>query len=129
MARLVIRDVAIIDATGREPEGRHDVLIEDGRIAALAGSLEPRDEPRLDAAGGALFPGLHDHHIHLLALAAARRSVRGGPPAVTSAPELADALAAAGANAPTAPPAGTRASTGAATTLRPPTWQASLRIA
>jgi predicted amidohydrolase YtcJ len=29
----------------------------------------------IDAKGGALLPGLHDHHIHLLALAAARRSL------------------------------------------------------
>jgi predicted amidohydrolase YtcJ len=36
----------------------------------------------IDADGGALLPGLHDHHIHLLALAASRRSVTLGPPAV-----------------------------------------------
>jgi predicted amidohydrolase YtcJ len=38
----------------------------------------------LDADGGALLPGLHDHHVHLLAMAAARASVPVGPPAVTS---------------------------------------------
>ena len=32
-----------------------------------------------------MVPGLHDHHIHLLALAAARRSVVLGPPTVTDA--------------------------------------------
>jgi predicted amidohydrolase YtcJ len=33
------------------------------------------DDETIDAAGGALIPGLHDHHLHLRALAAARQSV------------------------------------------------------
>jgi predicted amidohydrolase YtcJ len=49
----------------------------------------------IDADGGALLPGLHDHHIHLLALAAARRSVACGPPRVTDRTDLAAALATA----------------------------------
>jgi predicted amidohydrolase YtcJ len=39
-----------------------------------------------------LIPGLHDHHIHLLALAARRQSVPAGPPAVRTPTELAAAL-------------------------------------
>jgi predicted amidohydrolase YtcJ len=69
------------------------------RIAAIAPTLAPRaGEEVLDAAGGALLPGLHDHHLHLFALAAARRSVRCGPPEVCSGPALGAALAAARAN-------------------------------
>ena len=49
----------------------------------------------LEAAGGALLPGLTDHHLHLHALAAARRSAACGPPAVRDATGLAAALAAA----------------------------------
>jgi predicted amidohydrolase YtcJ len=49
----------------------------------------------VEARGAALLPGLHDHHLHLLALAAARRSVQCGPPAVTDAAALARALRAA----------------------------------
>jgi predicted amidohydrolase YtcJ len=45
----------------------------------------------VDADGGALLPGLHDHHLHLMALAAARASVHVGPPEVLS--EAAFALA------------------------------------
>jgi predicted amidohydrolase YtcJ len=66
------------------------------RIAEIAPALAPRaGEERLDAAGGALLPGLHDHHLHLLALAAAGRSVRCGPPEVRTREALARALAAA----------------------------------
>ncbi|GAA1866854.1 amidohydrolase family protein [Pseudonocardia ailaonensis] len=65
---LLIRDAEI---DGR----RRDVLVRDGRIAA-----GPPDRPCevLDAAGGALLPGLTDHHLHLHALAAARLSVDAG---------------------------------------------------
>jgi predicted amidohydrolase YtcJ len=50
----------------------------------------------LDATGGALLPGLHDHHIHLTALAARESSVECGPPTVNSGEELARALSVAG---------------------------------
>jgi predicted amidohydrolase YtcJ len=45
--------------------------------------------------GGTVLPGLTDHHLHLLSMAAARTSVRCGPPAVTSRVGLAATLAAA----------------------------------
>ena len=60
-----------------------DIRCGGGRIEAMAGRLAPlRGEPLLDAAGGAVLPGLHDHHIHLYAAAAARASVSCGPPEV-----------------------------------------------
>jgi predicted amidohydrolase YtcJ len=50
----------------------------------------------VDADGGALLPGLHDHHLHLMALAAARASVHVGPPEVLSEAAFALALRSAG---------------------------------
>jgi predicted amidohydrolase YtcJ len=74
-----------------------DVRIREGRVARIGRRLAPAaGEEVLDAAGGALLPGLHDHHLHLFALAAAEASVRCGPPAVRDAAELAAALASAG---------------------------------
>jgi predicted amidohydrolase YtcJ len=70
-----------------------DVRVDGERIVAVAGTLDGvPGEPVLDAAGGALLPGLHDHHVHLLALAAAERSVACGPPGVSSRDGLAAAL-------------------------------------
>jgi len=67
-----------------------------GQCIAAIGALEPRaGEPVIDAAGGALLPGLHDHHLHLFALAAARSSVFCGPPEVAGCAALAARLAAA----------------------------------
>jgi len=66
---LILRNV--------EVEGRAglDVRVEDGRIAAIGPRLQRDGARDLDAAGGALIPGLIDHHIHLLALAAEAQSV------------------------------------------------------
>ena len=72
--------------------GRCDVRISGSSIAEL-GHLEPRpDEPVIDARGGALLPGLHDHHIHLAGLAARKASVACGPPEVTDIEGLRRAL-------------------------------------
>jgi predicted amidohydrolase YtcJ len=74
-----------------------DVRLRGGRIAEIGPHLaREAGEPTLDAAGGALLPGLHDHHLHLFALAAADMSVRCGPPQVRHIAALADALARAG---------------------------------
>ncbi len=45
--------------------------------------------------GGALLPGLHDHHLHLMSLAARARSVPCGPPDTVDRAALARALRAA----------------------------------
>lgn len=85
-APLVLRDV---DLDGR----RADVRVVDGGVAEIGPRLDlsPTDDV-VEGAGGALLPGLHDHHIHLLALAAAQASVRVGPPEVTDRDDLQRAL-------------------------------------
>jgi predicted amidohydrolase YtcJ len=72
--------------------GLADVRIEGDRIASLS-SRTAFAEQVIDAKGGALLPGLHDHHIHLAALAAKRASVWCGPPEVATRAELAVVLA------------------------------------
>jgi predicted amidohydrolase YtcJ len=78
-----------------------DVRITGDRITEVAPSLRraPGDETVIDAEGAALLPGLHDHHIHLRALAAARASVPVGPPQVSTRPEFEARLRAANAGA------------------------------
>jgi predicted amidohydrolase YtcJ len=80
--------------------GPLDVQIRAGKIARIARRIRPaRDEVILEASNGALLPGLHDHHLHLLALAAAFESVPCGPPAVRDRPSLVTALRRAAASA------------------------------
>ena len=71
-----------------------DVTIEGGRIERLGRGAGRDADEVVDAQGGALLPGLHDHHIHLFALAAARASVACGPPTVETEADLRRALAA-----------------------------------
>lgn len=84
-----------------ELEGRIvDLRIAAGGIAEIGELLPLVNETVVDAAGGALLPGLRDHHLHLYALAAARASVACGPPAVHDAAALAQALCAADTSLP-----------------------------
>jgi predicted amidohydrolase YtcJ len=70
-----------------------DVRIARGRIVEIGAVLaRERGEPVCEARGGALLPGLHDHHVHLHALAAAQSSIACGPPAVVDAEQLGAAL-------------------------------------
>lgn len=57
-----------------------DVRVIGDAIAEVGAELRPSPGATVvEGGGGALVPGLHDHHIHLLATAAAARSVRVGP--------------------------------------------------
>jgi predicted amidohydrolase YtcJ len=89
MTELLLREVIV--------EGRTvDVRSSDGTIVSVGPRLEARPgEMVIDGRRGALVPGLHDHHIHLLALAAAQQSVAVGPRVTPDAAALAGALAAA----------------------------------
>ena len=72
---------------------RRDLRAHEGIITAIGEGLRRAPgEVEIDARGGALVPGLHDHHIHLLALAARLDSVSCGPPAVADRAEFAAAL-------------------------------------
>jgi predicted amidohydrolase YtcJ len=83
---LLLRDVVV--------DGRLvDVRTTDGVIGAIDRPLPPRPgEQVVDGARGALLPGLHDHHIHLVALAGVERAPWIGPPVVNDTVELAAAL-------------------------------------
>lgn len=70
-----------------------DIRIAGGTITQISEFIEPANgEQIIDACGHAVIPGLHDHHIHFLASAAARESVFCGPPKLESADMLREAL-------------------------------------
>ncbi|MGA8369534.1 MAG: amidohydrolase family protein [Acidimicrobiales bacterium] len=96
VTRLTLVDVEVDGLPGCT------VDIEHGRVAAVktgrgrtTGTTRAAKSDVLDGRGGALLPGLHDHHTHLFSLAARDRSVSCGPPTVYDRPSLARALAAA----------------------------------
>lgn len=81
---MLIRDVEV------EAYGRVDVRVTGGRVVEVGARLAGRGG--IDGRGGALLPGLHDHHVHLAALAAETASVRVGPADVAGPEGLAKAL-------------------------------------
>ena len=52
-----------------------DVRVSESIVSEVGLNLEHDDEVIFEGEGGALLPGLHDHHIHLNASAAAMASV------------------------------------------------------
>ena len=82
---ILIRGATVFDGTDKAPFDA-DVLVEDGRIAAVGPSLEiPAAATVVDASGQALLPGLFDGHPHW---------TPNGVPATL--PEIANAYIAAG---------------------------------
>jgi imidazolonepropionase-like amidohydrolase len=63
--RLLVRGVAIVDGTGSGPIAPRDVLIEDGRIAAIGDRLPREGIDVLDGAGRFLLPGFWETEAHL----------------------------------------------------------------
>jgi predicted amidohydrolase YtcJ len=91
--------------TGAEVDGTAvDVAVSGDRIAAVRAVGEQIERPPgaevIDAGGGALLPGLHDHHVHLQALAARQQSVDVSPGATPDRAHFAAAMSAAAARTP-----------------------------
>ena len=86
VAMLLIRNAEVEGVPGL------DVRCRDGCIVEMGEGLGAAGEQVLPAGGGALLPGLHDHHLHFFAFAAALRSVRCGPPEVKDVDGLEAAL-------------------------------------
>jgi imidazolonepropionase-like amidohydrolase len=63
---LVVRNVRVFDASGAALlDGPRDVVVRDGKIAAIAASPATiTGLPDVDGAGGTLLPGLVDVHAH-----------------------------------------------------------------
>jgi dihydroorotase len=65
MAKLLIHGGRVIDPS-QDLDEALDLLIEDGRVAKLGGSIrKPKDSETFDAAGLVVAPGLIDIHVHL----------------------------------------------------------------
>ena len=62
--RIVIRDGLVVTYDGADPTERRDVLVEDGRIAAIGPSLPVADAEVIDASERIVVPGFVDTHRH-----------------------------------------------------------------
>lgn len=73
MPSLLLRRVRVVPLDDPAAADPVDVLIADGRIAAVGGVPEPRGVPVVDGDGRWVIPGLWDAHVHLGQWALARR--------------------------------------------------------
>lgn len=62
----LLRDVQVVAMNGDPPATSQDILIRDGRIAAIEETGRLNSEGNLvEGNGGWVIPGLHDMHVHL----------------------------------------------------------------
>ena len=80
-APLLLRAGHVVDARGAR--GPVDILLRDGRIAAIAPAIPGDGAHVLDLDGGTVVPGLIDAHVHLMEVPGA--GVRGDGPAFATA--------------------------------------------
>ena len=64
MSRLLIKNGHLIEPSSGI-DGKRDVLIEDGRVAAIEPAIEAADAEILDASDSIVAPGFIDIHVHL----------------------------------------------------------------
>jgi len=85
---MLIRNARLLDGRAVDVHivGDHVVAISPHDLASTKGGAV------LEAGGGLLLPGLHDHHVHVAASAAALASVRCGPQEAVDAAGLANLL-------------------------------------
>lgn len=74
MTALLIKSAELLDGRVTDIRIRGNLVADIGVLEAAAG------EQVIEAGGGLLLPGLHDHHVHIAATAAAMESVPCGPP-------------------------------------------------
>lgn len=63
-AEMLIRNGRVVDPA-RNFDGRADIAIKDGRIAAIPTGETVSADCELDAAGALVLPGLIDYHVHV----------------------------------------------------------------
>ncbi|HEV8130227.1 MAG TPA: amidohydrolase family protein [Acidobacteriota bacterium] len=74
---IVLKDVTVIDCTGRSPQRHMTVVIANGRIAALGktGQVKiPGGAELVEASGKFLIPGLWNMHVHSVSYQSAKKS-------------------------------------------------------
>jgi len=86
MTDLLLRHGRVLDVVAGDYLGDHDVLVRDGRIAAVGRSLpDVADVPVVDLAGRVVLPGLIDCHVHLTAVTADLPSLHTASPMYVAA--------------------------------------------
>jgi predicted amidohydrolase YtcJ len=83
---MLIKRATLLDGT--ETDIRVNARIDEVGVDLVANP----GEALLDAGGGTVLPGLHDHHVHVRSAASALDSFNVGPPGVSTKAQLAQIL-------------------------------------
>lgn len=73
---LALTGALVVDGTGGHPRENATIVLRDGRIASVGGSVPPADAEVIDLQGKTLLPGLIDAHVHLSSLGGIPQELR-----------------------------------------------------
>jgi len=85
MSDLFLRNGRVLDVVSGRYLVNHDVLVRQGRIAAVGRGLQAPDVPAVDLTGRTVLPGLIDCHVHVLAVTADLASLHTAAPMYVAA--------------------------------------------
>ncbi|AVQ35049.1 metal-dependent hydrolase family protein [Staphylococcus kloosii] len=63
---MLIKNINLIDGTGREVQSNVDVYIQNDEFAVIGANLNVEDNEVIDGQGKYLLPGMIDSHVHLM---------------------------------------------------------------
>jgi imidazolonepropionase-like amidohydrolase len=88
--KLLLKSGLVFSMTGNEGPGVMDVLVENGKIAALGVNIDCHEARTVDCTGKTVFPGFIDAHCHigLFGTAMGERGVDGNENTAACTPEL-----------------------------------------
>jgi len=81
---VVFVNANVVDVTNGTVVANTNVVVRDGRIASIGGSLPSGDVTTVDLKGMYLSPGLIDAHVHIESIAQAERALESGVTTVRS---------------------------------------------
>ena len=85
MTDLLLTNATVLDVRGGELLRASQILIKDGKIAAIGAGLPAGDADTIDVGGRVVMPGLCDMHVHVTAATADLSAIRHWSPAYVTA--------------------------------------------
>ena len=85
MTDLLLTNARVLDVRAGELRKASQILIQDGKIAAVGAGLPAGDADTIDVGGRVVMPGLCDMHVHVTAATADLSAIRHWSPAYVTA--------------------------------------------
>lgn len=63
---MIIKNINLIDGTGKEIQNNVDILIENGKFKKIENNLNIDEDNVIDGSNKYILPGMIDSHVHII---------------------------------------------------------------